>query len=165
MSESCLNAGRGRRRGRERDSKALSRVCARRAALALPGRAAPRRAPGPACSWARACSAVSPAAAWGPRAQRGRGASLSSAWALAGRGGSGAGGRREELQSGPRCACTSRLLRAQHVPGAVLSAPGRSVPPQFPAPLPTATGRQRNSRGGEARGVAEDGKATPGAGE
>lgn len=39
MSESCLNAGRGGRRGRERDSKALSRVCARRAALALPGRA------------------------------------------------------------------------------------------------------------------------------
>ena len=32
MSESCLNAGRGGRRGRERDSKALSRVCARRAA-------------------------------------------------------------------------------------------------------------------------------------
>ncbi|XP_070440013.1 uncharacterized protein [Equus przewalskii] len=48
MSESCLNAQRGGRRERERDSKALSRACAGRAALALPGRAGHPRARSPA---------------------------------------------------------------------------------------------------------------------
>lgn len=71
------------------------------------------------------------------------------------------GGKREarreggsaELQLGPRCACTSRLLKTKHVPKTVFSASGRFLHPQFPPLGLAATNCKRNSLGGEAREV------------
>ncbi|XP_011818975.1 PREDICTED: uncharacterized protein LOC105527291 [Colobus angolensis palliatus] len=134
MSESCLNAQRGGRRERERDSKALSRVCA-------PARGA--RSP----LGARAGAALLPTGSAGGCVREGEGSRG------VGEEGVPAGGRgrgwREggftELQPGPRCACTSRLLKPKHVPKAVFSASGRFLHPQFP-PLGLAATNSRTCR-------------------
>ncbi|XP_070372821.1 uncharacterized protein [Equus asinus] len=156
MLESCLNAQRGGRRERERDSKALSRACAGRAALALPGRAGHPRARSPARPRApRAPEPRAPRAGGRPeaaRAPRGRCAlpelgplPRARAGASARARGRLAGGGQAELQPWPRCACPSRLLKTQHVPKARFSASGRLVHPQFP-PLGLAASDSRTCR-------------------
>ncbi|XP_028703286.1 uncharacterized protein LOC716824 isoform X1 [Macaca mulatta] len=192
MSESCLNAQRGGRCERERDSKALSRVCApargarfplgaragaarvprarqrsglpRARVRARPGCRAPspaqlRCAQPPARGSARAARplrlpGVLPTGCAGGCVREGEGSRR------VGEEGVPAGGRgrgwREggftELQPGPRCACTSRLLKPKHVPKAVFSASGRFLHPQFPPLGLAATNCKRNSLGGEAGG-------------
>lgn len=175
MSESCLNAQLGGRRERERDSKALSRVCAPARGARSPrgarqeGSARPRGARAPA-SRALVGSRVSKRRAPGGRPQARRAQHRSCALAefclprarvavcvcqreKAHRkaGWESREARREggsaELQPGPPCGCTSRLLKTKHVLKAVFCASGRFLQPQFPPLGLAATDCKRNSLG------------------
>lgn len=143
---------RARRRARPRAPRARTELYARRRARGSERAARPLRLPelrllnARAGVWARESEGSGGEA--GKRGQRG------------GRRGGAAGGRgvSAELQPGLRCACTSRLLKTKHVPKAVFSASGRFWQPQFP-PLGLATTHcQRNSVGGQAKGVPTTGR-------
>ncbi|XP_021792489.1 uncharacterized protein LOC103883767 [Papio anubis] len=152
---------RGLRVSRERVSAAASRVlvCARVPGAARPSPAQLRCVQPPARGSARAARplrlpGVLPTGCAGGCVREGEGSRR------VGEEGVPAGGRgrgwREggftELQPGPRCACTSRLLKPKHVPKAVFSASGRFLHPQFPPLGLAATNCKRNSLGGEAGG-------------
>lgn len=156
MSESRVNA----RRGGRREGSQIVKLCVgrARATLALPGarrpeRAAPQARGGPrVCSAARACRAVHPEAARGRHGAPPGGARAA--------GGSRAGGRRAARQPPGRGAPHVTAASSPHIPGARLSAPGRSVHLQFPAPRPAGTDRPREAR----PGLRSAGRRPPGLG-
>ncbi|XP_064342500.1 uncharacterized protein LOC116154501 [Camelus dromedarius] len=107
MSESCLNAQRGGRRGRERDSKALSRVCAPVRGARSPwahegGARCARRPPGAPCAHAAP-----------PRSSAGRRARGAGRGRRRGRGGRQEGPRQLQPRAAVRLHVTATQNRAR----------------------------------------------------
>lgn len=177
MSESRVNA----RRGGRREGSQIVKLCVgrARATLALPGARRPERAAPQARGGPRVCSAATerarafpPGARRAPACARRRARAARCARRRPGAstgappggaraaGGSRAGGRRAARQPPGRGAPHVTAASSPHIPGARLSAPGRSVHLQFPAPLPAGTDRPREAR----PGLRSAGRRPPGLG-